>query len=188
MKPQKHDLLSGEESTAESDCGDRVEDWRTTIMIKGLAPDDTVQALVEMLVIGGFGGHFDYVFVPVDRTETVGVYRCFGNAFVNFLSHQWASAALKLNVTRFGRPMSARWADIQGCEANLQRYWDRAAQRGMRGDFSATCRPWLFLEQAFPAPIPPALQSAIEQQRSDESYRRPPRRRAKKQQPVVGGA
>jgi len=105
-----------------------------TVMIRNLPPAVKRRDLVGALDDTGFGGMYDFVYVP--SCFTTGASKCF--AFVNFDSQAAASgfAASWHGSHRFGAPrtepaINVSAAAIQGLEANLAK-WHTTRMRRIR--------------------------------------------------------
>merc|ERR1712193_236496 len=100
-------------------------DTRTTIMMRNIPSVYTSCTLVELLDIHGFGGHYDFVYLPIDFRTGVNL----GYAFVNFVSNleahhfildfdsfrDWSLESFKI--------CEVSWADpYQGFEDHVERY------------------------------------------------------------------
>jgi len=96
----------------------------TSAMMRNLPNDYTRSMLLELLHAEGFGGLFDFVYIPVDFRSGSGL----GYSFINFISldsaeqfrqhfsgfNRWAVASDKVcDVT---------WSSLQGLEAHVERY------------------------------------------------------------------
>jgi len=137
----------------------------STVMVKGLYFSDSVHSVRKLLSQGGFEGTYDFVFAPVDYdTEFTGCYKSFGFAFVNFNSpHSVETFLASAQGHRRGKKfLTATWAKVQGVEANVRGYWERAEARGMQGHFGAMSRPWVFGRgRAAPVPVPSELEACL---------------------------
>eukprot|EP00930_Biecheleria_cincta_P038611 TRINITY_DN2651_c0_g4_i1.p1 TRINITY_DN2651_c0_g4~~TRINITY_DN2651_c0_g4_i1.p1 ORF type:complete len:303 (+),score=66.64 TRINITY_DN2651_c0_g4_i1:872-1780(+) len=102
----------------------------TTLMIRNLPSDLTQQSLIDKLQEGGFGEACDFVYMPTDA----GTKQNKGYAFVNLTSKSLAGVfigAWHLS-RRFGTVLSVSAAELQGFQANLNR-WAASRKRQMQG-------------------------------------------------------
>jgi len=99
---------------------------RTTAMLRNIPNSYTRAMLTELLDSEGFGGRYDFLYVPIDSNTGAGL----GFAFVNFVSLMDACAfqkcfnGFKRWTTPTSKAGSVGWsnADQQGLEANIERY------------------------------------------------------------------
>jgi len=105
----------------------------TTMMIRNIPNRYTQRELIRELEHLGFGGAFDFLYVPVDKGTMCNV----GYAFVNFLDHDQAARCMTVfDNYSFAKHRKARGkiatvsvAYIQGLEANI-RHYEHAAVSG----------------------------------------------------------
>lgn len=97
----------------------------TTLMIRNVPNRYSQRDLINELKSLGFGGTFDFLYVPLD----LGTMSNVGYAFVNFTHHSWAEKCMEmLQNHRFkrhrqaGKVAAVSVAHIQGLEANLKHY------------------------------------------------------------------
>jgi hypothetical protein len=97
----------------------------TTLMIRNVPNRYSQRDLINELKSLGFGGSFDFLYVPLD----LGTMSNVGYAFVNFTHHSWAEKCMEvLQNHRFkrhrqaGKVAAVSVAHIQGLEANLKHY------------------------------------------------------------------
>ncbi|CAK0799713.1 unnamed protein product [Prorocentrum cordatum] len=97
----------------------------TTVMMRNVPVSYTCDSLIDLLESKGFSGWFDFVYVPIKRTEVLGV----GYAFINLTSPEraqefmlafegfdgWASSSSEAAC-------SMRWSICQGLGENVSRY------------------------------------------------------------------
>lgn len=113
----------------------------TTMMIRNIPNRYTQRELIRELESLGFGGTFDFLYVPIDKGTMCNV----GYAFVNFVDHHHASRCMTVFENySFAKHRKARGkiatvsvAHIQGLEANIRHYENatvngsaRSRQRG----------------------------------------------------------
>jgi len=105
-------------------AGPEASKW-TTVMIRNVPLSYTCDRLIDLLESMGFSKWVDFVYVPIKRTETLGV----GYAFLNLTSPEraeefmlafegfdgWASSFSKTAC-------SMRWSNCQGLSENVSRY------------------------------------------------------------------
>lgn len=106
----------------------------TTMMIRNIPNRYTQRELIRELEELGFGGSFDFLYVPIDKATMCNV----GYAFVNFIEPAWAARCMqtfdnypfkKYRKAR-GKIATVSVAHIQGLEANL-RHYENAAVNGI---------------------------------------------------------
>lgn len=97
----------------------------TTWMVRNVPNVYTQADLVDELEDLGFGGAFDFLYLPVDKSSLASV----GYAFVNFISSAWATRFSEKmeqghTFTKRGKSKvaSASVAHMQGLAANLAHY------------------------------------------------------------------
>jgi len=97
----------------------------TTLMIRNVPNRYSQRELINELKSLGFGGTFDFLYVPLD----LGTMSNVGYAFVNFTHNDWAAKCMDvLQNHRFkrhrqaGKVAAVSVAHIQGLEANLKHY------------------------------------------------------------------
>jgi len=98
----------------------------TTLMIRNIPNRYTQRELITELEDLGFGGTFDFLYLPLDKGTMANV----GYAFVNFVEHSWAERCMASfqgycfrKHRRHSRKVAAvSVAHIQGLEANLMHY------------------------------------------------------------------
>jgi len=97
----------------------------TTLMIRNVPNRYSQRELINELKSLGFGGTFDFLYVPLD----LGTMSNVGYAFVNFSQQVWAEKCMEvLQNHRFkrhrqaGKVAAVSVAHIQGLEANLKHY------------------------------------------------------------------
>jgi len=97
----------------------------TTLMIRNVPNRYSQRELINELKSLGFGGTFDFLYVPLD----LGTMSNVGYAFVNFTHQVWAEKCMEvLHNHRFkrhrqaGKVAAVSVAHIQGLEANLKHY------------------------------------------------------------------
>lgn len=98
----------------------------TTLMIRNIPNRYTQKELIAELDDLGFGGTFNFLYLPLDKGTMANV----GYAFVNFLEHTWAERCMASfqgycfrRHRRHSRKVAAvSVAHIQGLEANLMHY------------------------------------------------------------------
>jgi len=101
------------------------EDAKTTVMMCNLPFSYTCDLLIDLLESKGFSKCFDFVYVPINFTEMLGI----GYAFVNLTTVEkaeefrlafegfdgWASSFSKTSC-------AIRWSNCQGLSENISRY------------------------------------------------------------------
>merc|ERR1712070_1213924 len=97
----------------------------TTLMIRNIPNRYSQRELINELKSLGFGGTFDFLYVPLD----LGTMSNVGYAFVNFTDAAWAEKSMAvLQNHRFkrhrqaGKVAAVSIAHIQGLDANLKHY------------------------------------------------------------------
>jgi len=96
----------------------------TSVFMRNVPNDYTRTRLVELLHAEGFGGTYDFVYLPVDFRSSSGL----GYAFINFLSLD-ISERFRQHFTGFNRWSVASdkvcqvtWSSLQGREAHIERF------------------------------------------------------------------
>lgn len=99
----------------------------TTVMMRNLPKDYSRDLVRDLLDQAGFGGKYDFVYVPYDfNTRAI-----MGFAFVNLISPQLASEFRKRfagfrswGTSATGKVCNVSWANVdqQGLRANIERY------------------------------------------------------------------
>lgn len=105
----------------------------TTMMIRNIPNRYTQRDLIRELESLGFGGTFDFLYVPIDKGTMCNV----GYAFVNFVDHTRAAMCMRVfdnySFTKHrkarGKIATVSVAHIQGLEANI-RHYENAAVNG----------------------------------------------------------
>mmetsp|Transcript_59973 Transcript_59973/g.169067 ORF Transcript_59973/g.169067 Transcript_59973/m.169067 type:complete len:369 (-) Transcript_59973:8-1114(-) len=97
---------------------------RTTIMLRHIPNNYTRDHVEELLNEQGFGGEFDFVYLPYDFTRKAG----YGYAFINFRTNEQARRATAA-IQGFSqwkmaseKTAAVDWATHQGRECNIQRF------------------------------------------------------------------
>jgi len=99
-------------------------EFQMTLMVRNLSQDLTQGELVQQLVLAGYRGLFDFIYMPMNLRGQGN----FGYAFVNFKSHTIAVQVIsRLQSLELGDPLSslewnAMWSTCQGFAANVDRY------------------------------------------------------------------
>jgi len=134
---------------------DNAGSW-TTVMLKNVPNDYTVEMLVDFMNYHGFEGAYDFVYLPIDWTSHCGL----GYAFINLVSGADASRFWKtFNGMKQWSVPSKKVAEVcwgkdahQGLASNIERYRNSPV---MHADVSNACKPQLFSDGKripFPAP------------------------------------
>jgi hypothetical protein len=97
----------------------------TTLMIRNIPNRYSQRELINELKSLGFGGTFDFLYIPLD----LGTMSNVGYAFVNFVDHLWAEKCMEaFQNYRFrrhrqaGKVAAVSVAHIQGLDGNLRHY------------------------------------------------------------------
>lgn len=97
----------------------------TTLMIRNIPNRYSQRELINELKSLGFGGTFDFLYIPLD----LGTMSNVGYAFVNFIDHVWAEKCMEVfHNYRFrrhrqaGKVAAVSVAHIQGLDGNLRHY------------------------------------------------------------------
>lgn len=107
--------------TTEDEVCSLSNDW-TTLKLTGFPTHFSRLQLLALLDAEELCGLYDFVYLPSDFKITG---RCFGYAFVNFLSGEAALLAhRRLQVLDAGSEQALRvsWADLQGLSAHIDRF------------------------------------------------------------------
>jgi hypothetical protein len=103
----------------------KAEQDKTTVMLRNLPNDYTRNMLIEFLRSRGFGGSYDFVYLPFDFKKKAGL----GYAFMNLISHSEALRAMR-ELPGFRewklkshKVLEVSWSTpLQGLSANIERY------------------------------------------------------------------
>jgi hypothetical protein len=120
----KNLVLAGGQRPRLGGADPKAPQW-TTVMMRNIPLSFTCDSLIDLLESEGYSGWFDFVYVPIKRTEEFGV----GYGFVNLTSAEraeefmlafegfdgWASSDSE-------EPCSMRWSICQGLSENISRY------------------------------------------------------------------
>lgn len=98
----------------------------TTLMIRNIPNRYSQRDLIAELEDLGFGGKFNFLYIPLDKGTMANV----GYAFVNFIDKEWAKNCMdafhdyrfKRHRKTSGKIASVSAAHLQGLEANLAHY------------------------------------------------------------------
>lgn len=129
---------------------------RTTLMFRNLPKSFTRTRFVEILEEEGFGGSFDFVYLPADFETCVGS----GYAFVSFTLHEAAVRARGhfhgFTAWQSASPSKAcnvAWSGpVQGLDAHVKKYQNSPV---MHESVPDECRPAIWnngVRVAFPKP------------------------------------
>lgn len=110
---------------AEATKVEEADQYHTTVMLRNLPNDYTRDMLMELLDTKGFGGNYDFLYLPFDFRRQAGL----GYAFVNFSTHEEALRAM-LELVGFKdwkvlsqKVLQVSWSNpLQGLAKNIQRY------------------------------------------------------------------
>lgn len=127
-------------------------EWRTTLILRGVAGEALWEDVAELLNVAGFRGQYDFVYVPVNFKRLVAV----GHAVLNFATAQSAEAALGglQGAQLHGQTLILEWSEsVQGVEALIKKYRNSSV---MNVHVKVKHKPALFnakgLRLSFPAP------------------------------------
>ncbi|CAK0812501.1 unnamed protein product [Prorocentrum cordatum] len=149
--------LAGSQQTGLDVAGPKPHE-RTTVMMRNIPLSCTCDSLIELLESKGFSGWFDFVYVPIKRTEVLGV----GYGFVNLVTPEraeefmlafegfdgWAESPSRAASTM-------HWSVCQGLSRNISRYRNSPL---MTDEVPAFYKPVLLKDGvriAFPRPTTP---------------------------------
>jgi len=131
------------------------EEWQTTVMLRNIPIEYTCEMLLELLNSMGFGGTYDFVYLPIDHKSEWGK----GYAFINLISAAHAQYFMKSFegfsnwVFPSNKVCTCTWSHpTQGLEANIARYRDSPIMHPSR---SAEWKPLVFRQgvlDIFPPP------------------------------------
>lgn len=133
----------------------RLEQKKTTLMLKNLPNDYTREMLIDLLNTQGCEGCFDFVYLPIDFERDSGL----GYAFVNFGTHEIAEA-FRRRMSGFkgwciasSKVCEVLWSNsMQGLQAHIERYRNSPV---MHDSVPEYYRPVLFcgtMRMPFPPP------------------------------------
>lgn len=131
---------------------------KTTVMLRNLPNNYTRELLLDLLQREGFGGTFDFVYLPIDFKSQAGL----GYAFVNFTTPADATRCWPVfeGFTNWSMPSSkvcsVTWGNpLQGLSAHVERYRDSPV---MHQSVPDEWKPVLFVDRVrvpFPPPTKP---------------------------------
>merc|ERR1711998_629905 len=93
-------------------------------MVRNLQTDLSQPAFVQWFIEAGYGGLFDFVYMPMNFRASGN----FGYAFVNFINHEVAEHVLmqmqdgEHEEGSSSDKWSSVWSTCQGLSANVERY------------------------------------------------------------------
>jgi len=97
----------------------------TTLMIRNIPNRYSQKEFIRELKSLGFGGTFDFLYIPLDLGTMANV----GYAFVNFVDNLWAEKCMEVfqnyrfkHHRKAGKPAAVSIAHIQGLDGNLRHY------------------------------------------------------------------
>jgi hypothetical protein len=99
-------------------------DERTTLMVRNLPAKLSQPEFVEQFTDAGYGGFFDFVYMPINLRASGN----FGYAFINFSSHAVASHVMmqmqgsEEDSSDSSDKWICQWSNCQGWDANVERY------------------------------------------------------------------
>jgi len=123
QKEYRHSLVPKNVNLEATQPGDQEI---TTLMIRNIPNRYSQRDLIAELEDMGFGGKFNFLYIPLDKGTMANV----GYAFVNFIDKEWAASCMEaFQEHRFkrhrktsGKIASVSAAHLQGLEANLAHY------------------------------------------------------------------
>lgn len=123
QKEYRHSLVPKNVNLEATQQGDQEI---TTLMIRNIPNRYSQRDLIAELEDMGFGGKFNFLYIPLDKGTMANV----GYAFVNFIDKEWAAGCMEaFQEHRFkrhrktsGKIASVSAAHLQGLEANLAHY------------------------------------------------------------------
>lgn len=134
---------------------DEVLDARTTLMVRNLSADVSQPAFVQHFMEAGYGGLFDFVYMPMNFRASGN----FGYAFVNFINHEVAEHVLmqmqdgEHEEGSSPEKWSSVWSTCQGLSANVERYRNSPL---MHDSVPMECKPAVYDQNgdrtSFPKP------------------------------------
>jgi len=129
---------------------------KTTMMLRNIPNKYTQKMLLEHLEVNGFGGTYDFFYLPIDFRNRCNV----GYAFINFVAPEHAKRFLntlnraKLPAYNSSKVCEVTFAHVQGLEQNIEHYRNSP----VNGVPIAAYRPLIFksgIEVGFPKPDAP---------------------------------
>lgn len=129
-----------------SKCGVLADD-QTTLMIRNIPNCYRQEDLLSELEDLGFGGKFDFAYLPMDKCSKASV----GYAFVNFVTASFAASFMEGSrghrFTRRGKNKEAvvSVAHLQGLVANIEHY-ESNASRARKSSKTAVQVPFVLAE------------------------------------------
>jgi hypothetical protein len=152
---------SHSEASEGSEGLDNPDFTNTTVMLRNMPCEYTLEKLLSLLDSDGFNGSYDFVYFPADFISQQG----FGYAFVNCVSNREAHRImdhfqrfaawprLHVSVEEEASVCEVSWGDpLQGYQAYIDHYRNSPV---MHKDVPETCKPAVFekgVRIEFPAP------------------------------------
>mmetsp|Transcript_68820 Transcript_68820/g.109189 ORF Transcript_68820/g.109189 Transcript_68820/m.109189 type:complete len:262 (+) Transcript_68820:44-829(+) len=125
----------------------------TSMMMRNIPNNYTRAKVLELLEKEGFGGTFDFFYLPIDLKKKNGL----GYAFINFIDHGIAAAFRQTFdgfsnwIATSGKVCQVTFSDrIQGLEAHVERYRNSAI---MHPSVPDEFKPMIF-QNGHPVPFP----------------------------------
>lgn len=134
---------------------DNVHDGRTTLMVRNLPTGLSQQEFVQYFIDAGYGGLFDFVYMPMNFRACGN----FGYAFMNFTSSSVAAhimahlGASEYHDSENPDRWTSQWSNCQGWNSNVERYRNSPL---MHESVPLECKPAIYdsscNQVAFPQP------------------------------------
>merc|ERR1719502_2311652 len=134
---------------------EEVAEAPTTLMVRNLPSDLSQPQLVEEFNAAGYGGLFDFVYMPMNFRGQGN----FGYAFVNLVSHDVAlrfmayARTVQHDSEEDSQTWDAVWSTCQGLSANIERYRNSPLMHEL---VPKECKPTVYdaagVQATFPAP------------------------------------
>jgi len=127
---------------------------RTTLLLRGVAPEASSADLLRLLDGGPFRGCYNFIYIPFDFRRLASV----GYAVVNMVTSASATVALEQldGAMLRGRALRPEWSrSVQGLFALVEKYRNSSV---MHPEIEARYKPLLFAgteQLPFPAPSHP---------------------------------
>jgi len=129
---------------------------KTTVMMRNLPNNYSRTMLLELMDSEGFGGAYDFIYLPIDFISSAS----FGYAFINLVSPEEADRFREhfQNFSRWSVPSEkvcdVTWSEVhQGLVAHIDRYRSSPV---MHADMPDECKPAVFsngVRASFPLPL-----------------------------------
>jgi hypothetical protein len=138
------ELSAGEEAESIEDSADKPPRLLTTVMMRNIPNNVSREKLLDIMNAEGFVGCYDFVYLPLDFKNMVGL----GYSFVNLVDTEVAKR-FYLHFSGFSgwglqseKVCEVTWSDaLQGKDAHIERYMNSPVMHHSMPD---SCKPMIF--------------------------------------------